>query len=250
MRLSRLVLDFRDFVDGLDAWPELATASQDVARELGFEFLAMLHTRSLMRRSPLLIRFDNYPFGWDRHLLGRGPKIIDPVLLAVRRRASGLLWPDALARSRLSGDQRAIIDDARRHGIRQGYTVPANVPGEPEGSVSFATRSTRRIGRERQLVADALGRIAFDAARRLIGLDAAPDPVPHVSDRVRECIFWIAHGKTDQDIAAILGIGLETVRTYVKSAFRTLGVITRGQLVNEALRRGVIDFLPSTPPSG
>jgi DNA-binding CsgD family transcriptional regulator len=67
---------------------------------------------------------------------------------------------------------------------------------------------------------------------------------------MRECIYWIAHGKTDQDIADILGIGLETVRTYVKSAFRLFNVITRGQLVHEALRLGVIDFIPSIPRSG
>ncbi len=124
------------------------------------------------------------------------------------------------------------------------------MPGEPAGSVSFATRSLRPIGRERQLIVDAIGRIAFDAARRLTGLGLGIAHEPRVGDRARECIFWIAHGKTDQDIADILGVGLETVRTNVKVAFRRLNVITRGQLVQEALKHGIIDFEPTIPPYG
>ncbi len=70
-----------------------------------------------------------------------------------------------------------------------------------------------------------------------------------MSDRERECIYWIAHGKTDQDIADILGIALKTVRTYVKKAFQRLHVITRGQLVYEAVRLNLIDSMPSTVPA-
>jgi DNA-binding CsgD family transcriptional regulator len=250
MRLPRLIVDYRDLVAAAGDWTTLGTGTEDAARELGFEFVAVLHTRSLIRPTARYIRHDNYPMGWDRRLVGRGYKIIDPILSIARRRTTGFLWSDALARAKLKDVERTILDDGRRYGIRQGFTVPANVPGEPEGSISFATRSLRTIGRERQLIADAIGRLAFDAARRLAGLTGLPDPVPHISDRVRECIYWIAQGKDDQDIADILGIGLETVRTYVKTAFRTLGVIKRAQLVHEALRLGLIDFVPSIPPYG
>lgn len=236
MGFPRLIVDYRDLVATVEDWSTLGIGTEDAARDLGFEFVAVLHTPSLIRRSKRYIRHDNYPMGWDRRLVGRGHKIIDPILSIARRRSSGFLWSEALAKAKLSDLERSILDDGRRYGIRQGFTVPANVPGEPEGSISFSTRSMRTIGRERQLIADAIGRLAFDAARRLAGLTVLPDPVPHISDRVRECIFWIAQGKDDQDIADILGIGLETVRTYVKSAFRTLGVIKRGQLVHEALR--------------
>ncbi|MGV7120423.1 LuxR family transcriptional regulator [Sphingopyxis sp. 550A] len=250
MWLSRFVKDFRNAADAATAEMELAGTINDVARELGFEFVAVLHSASLVRPCSQLIRYENYPQGWDRRLIGRGGKIVDPILAIARRRASSFLWGDVLARVVLSGEQHAILDDASRYGIRQGITIPVNVPGEPEGSVNFATSRIHDITSERILVADVVGRIAFDAARRIAGLSNGPDFVPHIADRVRECIFWIAHGKTDQDIAAILGIGLETVRTYVKSAFRLLNVITRAQLVYEALRLGLIEFLPSIPPFG
>lgn len=249
-RASRIIREFHDRAAMVRSVEELARLLEAVARELGFEFIAFLHSRSLLQHDPRLIRYDTYPEGWDRRLIGRGHKLVDPVLSIARRRVSVFRWTDGLAGASLTKVQSKILREAMRVGIRRGITVPANVPGEPEGSISFATGHVRRISDERVLIADAVGRIAFDAARRLAGIAVAADTIPHVSDRVRECIFWIAHGKTTQDIADILGIDLETVRTYVKSAFRLLNVITRGQLVHEALRLGLIDFVPSIPPYG
>lgn len=251
MRLPRIILDYRDLVGAAEDKAAVQAHAIDAGRELGFELLAMFHTRALIRWSPFLIRFDTYPLGWDRRVVGRGNRIIDPVLIEVRRRASGLLWPDGLSQAMLEGNQGAIIDAARRHGIRKGFTVPVNVPGEPEGSVSFATRSTRRIGRERLLIASAIAEETFDAMRRLAGFDTRPEPAAAITERERECIYWIAHGKGARDIAEILGIALETVRTYVKRAYRKLGSPNnRAQLVHEALRLGVIDFAPTCHPWG
>lgn len=250
MRLSRLAIDFRDQVATATAPPDFAEKIQDTARELGFEFVAVLHSASLVRQSSRLIRYENYPPGWDTHLVTRSGRVVDPILAIARRRVSAFLWSDALSQVRLTHHQLAILAEAGRYGIHQGVTVPVNVPGEPEGSVSFGTSQPLEITSERMLIADVIGRIAFEAARRIAGITSIPDLTPYLADRVRECIFWIAHGKTDQDVADILGIGLETVRTYVKSAFRRLNVITRGQLVHEALRLGVIDFVPSIPPFG
>ena len=250
MRLPRIITDFRDLSDTTEEMAALARLVEDAAHEMGFQYIAVLHSTSLMRGSARLIRYDNYPTGWERRLIGRGHNVIDPILSIARRRVAGFLWSDALARANLSDAQNAILEAGARYGMREGFTVPANVPGEPEGSISFASRSTRRIGRERQLIMDSIGRIAFETARRIIGFSTATPQRPQLGDRVRECIYWIAQGKTDQDIADILGIGLETVRTYVKSAFRAFNVITRAQLVYQALAFGLLDFTPSIPPSG
>jgi LuxR family quorum-sensing system transcriptional regulator CciR len=250
MRHSRLIRDFKDLVDTAADDNALRMLIEEVARELGFEYMAVVHLVSLIRRAPRLIRYENYPPGWDRRLIGRGHRIIDPILSIARRRSSTLRWPDDLNGVRLTAHQRAILTEANRLGIRQGITIPANVPGEPEGSISFASARTRTIGKERLLIVDSIGRLSFDAARRLAGFSPLSNLVPDISDRERECIYWIARGKTDQDIADILGIKLETVRTYVKKAFRRLGVITRAQLVYEAVRLNLIDFVPSIPPYG
>lgn len=246
----RTITDYRHLADGTDGMAALAALIEGAANEMGCPFIAVLHSRSLIGGSRHLIRYDNYPDGWDRRLIGRGHVIIDPILSIARRRVTGFLWSDVLNRNLLSRPQQAIIEAAQRFGMRDGFTVPTNVPGEPEGSISFATRSARRITVEHQLILEAIGRITFEAARRIMGFSTSTPSPGHLKPRVQECIYWIAQGKTDQDIATILGIGLETVRTYVKSAFRSFNVITRAQLVYKAVALGHIDFVPSIPPYG
>jgi DNA-binding CsgD family transcriptional regulator len=248
MRPPRMLVDFRDLARAAVTREEIEALLVDGSRDIGFERVAMLHTATLFHSHPWMIRFDNYPYGWDKRLIGRGHRIIDPVLTSVRRRESGLLWPDGLAGWPINDVQRTIMEEGGRRGLRRGITVPINVPGEPEGSVSFATRSTRLIGRERMMIADAMARTAFDEMRRVIGFGGCPDPADLVTARERECIYWIAQGKTNEDIAAILSIDVETVRTYVKRAFHKLGRLnSRGQLVYEAIRLGLIDVPPSPP---
>jgi DNA-binding CsgD family transcriptional regulator len=249
-RPPAILRDFLQLAGACADKTELALLVEAAARALGFEYVAVLHSTSLMRSSSRLIRYDNYPQGWERKLIGRGQQIVDPVLAIARRRSTGFLWSEALVGSQLSAAQKLILDDAFRIGIRQGYTVPANVPGEPEGSISFATRSTRLIGRERRRLAEEVGRQAFDHARRIMGIRLDAGRGPHVSPREREVIAWIARGKADIDIATILGRQRETIRTYVKSAMRKLEVTTRAQLIEAALRSAVIDFSVSIPPFG
>lgn len=245
-RPPSILREFRDRASACETKEELARLIVEASRELGFDYVAILHSNSLRRASGRLIRYENYPEGWDRKLVARGEVIVDPILAIARRRSMGFLWSDALVASQLSAGQKMILDEARRFGIRQGFTVPANVPGEPEGSINFATRSTRSISRSRQHLADDIGHLAFEAARRIMGYGRSL--LPTLSPREREVIRWIARGKIDPDIAMIIGCGLETVHSYVKAAMRKLDVVTRAQLIEAALRLGIIDFSVTVTP--
>jgi DNA-binding CsgD family transcriptional regulator len=63
--------------------------------------------------------------------------------------------------------------------------------------------------------------------------DAPADPAPRllrvqsVTDREHEVLRWVAAGKTDRDIGAILGISHRTVHKHLQSAYAKLGVETR-----------------------
>ena len=116
----------------------------------------------------------------------------------------------------------------------QGLTVPATIPGEPAASCSFAASAGARLTADRLVTAGLVGGLAFRAARRLSGM--AGKPRPHLSRRERQCLELIAAGKTDWEISVILGIGLETVRAYVKHARLSYDAVSRSQLVALALR--------------
>jgi DNA-binding NarL/FixJ family response regulator len=56
-----------------------------------------------------------------------------------------------------------------------------------------------------------------------------------LTPRATEALLWLAQGKTNSDIASILGITESTVKKYVQEMFEKLGVETRGAATVRAL---------------
>src|SRR6266516_7383089 len=63
-----------------------------------------------------------------------------------------------------------------------------------------------------------------------------------LTPRAAEALLWLAQGKTNADIATILGITESTVKKHVQEMFEKLGVETRGAATVRALE--VLSSLP------
>ena len=77
----------------------------------------------------------------------------------------------------------------------------------------------------------------FSSAQPLLKLGLTP--------RATEALLWLAQGKTNADIATILGVTESTIKKHVQEMFEKLGVETRGAATLRAL-----EALTSQPPSG
>jgi DNA-binding CsgD family transcriptional regulator len=64
----------------------------------------------------------------------------------------------------------------------------------------------------------------------------------HLSDRERECLQWVADGKTDWEIGQILSISEKTVNAYIERVKHKLDVQTRPQALVVAIRRRLINI--------
>ncbi len=221
----------------------------DATRELGFDYFAMLHHSSLASPRPELIRIDTYPAGWERELADRGLIGADPVHHASVRTNIGFAWSELPGLVVIGHREKEVLDRSKRFGIGDGFTVPVNVPGEPGGSCSFAIRRGAQLPLQRLLSAEQVGAHAFRAARRLHNYPASAR-TPHLSRRERQCVRLLAAGKTDWEIAAILGISVETAHQYVKRARAAYDVVSRAQLVACGLRDALVSFDEAIPPNG
>ena len=67
----------------------------------------------------------------------------------------------------------------------------------------------------------------FSSAKPLLAFGLTP--------RAAEALLWLAQGKTNSDIATILGITESTVKKHVQEMFDKLGVETRGAATVRAL---------------
>jgi LuxR family quorum-sensing system transcriptional regulator CciR len=228
--------------------PELAKLLGETARELGFHYFALLDHSSLGDAGRGLVRIDNYPQDWVEEFVSRGYGVDDPVHLACRRTNAGFGWCELGKLIRLERRQTRILARSRHFGLGTGFTIPAHVPGEPSASCSFAVRAGVGVSPARLHCAELIGSKALCAARRLRPL--APRARPHLSRRELQCLKLVALGKTDWEIAQILGLSPHTAHQYVKRARAAYDTVSRTQLVAYGLRDAWISFEDAIPPNG
>lgn len=246
--MGRLSALFAEAARSCTDLKQLGALLGDVSRELGFQHFALLDHASLKSPGSGLLRIDNYPEDWVEELVSRGYATDDPVHLASRRTNAGFGWSDLGNLIRLERRHKHILARSRRFGLGSGLTVPANVPGEPSASCSFAVRAGREMPAARLHCAELIGAHALCAARRL--RPAAARERPHLSRRELQCLRLVALGKTDWEIARILGLSPHTARQYVKRARAAYDTVSRTQLVVYGLRDAWISFEDAIPPNG
>jgi LuxR family transcriptional regulator, quorum-sensing system regulator CciR len=236
-RVDAFVRDVR----GLETQEALAGALAEVSRDLGFRYFALTHHVDV-RRSSAAIRIHNYPDGWAEWFDEQALGATDPVHRASNVTSVGFAWSKLPEMISLTADDRSVLDLARRQGIGEGFTVPAHVPGEAHGSCSFACVTGERFADEHVALLQLVGAFAFEAARRMQRMQFAQGPIV-LTDRQRECVMWAARGKSDWEIARILGISGETVGEHLRHARERYGVGKRTLVAIHALFDGTIGFL-------
>lgn len=227
---------------------ELALALEEITRQMGFSRYALTHHVDIQSAPQPAIRLHNYPDEWveyfDRHRLGTS----DPIHRAAQVTSVGFDWARLDRMIRLTADDRRILTMARDHGLIDGFTVPANVPGEARGSCSFVYAPGDTADPAALPVAQLAGAFGFEAARRIWrmrhGATLAP---PTITERQRDCLLWVARGKTDWEISRILGVSQETVIQHMKQARDRYGVQKRTSLLIRALFDGTISFADILP---
>lgn len=61
-----------------------------------------------------------------------------------------------------------------------------------------------------------------------------------LTERELECLFWIAEGKTSEEIAVILGISRNTINNYITSVMRKTATRTRSEAIAHAVRHNLV----------
>jgi two-component system response regulator NreC len=125
----------------------------------------------------------------------------------------------------------AYLREALRLGAA-GYVVKAAADQELLAAVRAVARGELYIhpSMTRSLLEDLLPAAA----------SAAHDPWEELSEREQQVIRRVAMGFTNREIAGQLHLSVKTVETYRARAMEKLGLQSRAQLVEYAMRRGLL----------
>ena len=220
-----------------DALKELLA---ETTRRMGFSYFALVHHVDLGATDR--INLVDYPPDWVECFEARRLYACDPIHRASLRTSVGFAWSDVGRLIDLTPADRSVLEDARIAGLGEGFTIPAHLPGDRNGSCSFAMTRGVEIDRDQLPLVQLIGGFAFEAARRFGSRRALPTERTRLTDRQAECVALVARGKTDWEISRILGIGQETVTQHVKDARERYGTTKRTFLAIRALFDGQISF--------
>lgn len=136
-----------------------------------------------------------------------------------------------------SGERYRVVRLPRGPGLH-GIQVPVFGPQGLEGAMSLGGERIDASPQARVaigLVANA----AFFRARQLLE-SPMKGTTGSLSSREREVLTWIAAGRRQTEIAAILGLSERTVENHLRRIRQRLGVTTTAQAISIAIRRGEI----------
>ena len=220
---------------------QLALLIEQMRNDMGFDHHALISHVDHRDSGAQGVRIENYPTAWVDVFLQRELYRWDPIHVASRTTSLAFDWSEVPRMIRFSGRHAEVLESARREGLGHGLTVPIHIPGSPSGSCSFAMRNGRVLPSNRLGMAHLVGTFAYEAARKLGGLPRKPD-TPKLTSRQLECTVLAGQGKTDAEIADLLGIKTSTVIEYLEAARARYGAGKRMQLVIRAIADGSISI--------
>ncbi|MFC8085856.1 response regulator transcription factor [Streptomyces sp. NPDC057340] len=185
---------------------------------------------------------------YDLPVAAEGLRSVLAVPVVVRRRVRGVLY-GALRTAQPLGDRTlgAAVAAARdaeqalvlREEADELLAAAAPAPGPAGGAAWEQVREAHAA--LRALAPRITDPALRDELLRACGLLAAGDgpvPGPRLAPREVDVLACVAGGATNGEAAERLGVGTETVKSYLRSAMRKLGAHTRTQAVAAARRTG------------
>jgi DNA-binding CsgD family transcriptional regulator len=148
-------------------------------------------------------------------------------------------WLEALAGRAMTDKQREHHEWAVALGIADVFAVPIHYPGGDFGiCVSIAGHAVEDTFERDALQMASL--FAHQRCRELGGQSGASSAPTLLTPREVECLRWVLKGKSDTDIAKILGISHTTVHFHIERAKKKLGVKTRTQAAATVVSLGYL----------
>ena len=132
----------------------------------------------------------------------------------------------------LTADEQAFMDAFKTSGLTNGLAIPTYGPFGRPGFVGLTQIAHPNLLDELNIP---LASAVAQQVHNQMELLQVTEPPPGLSPREREILKWLGQGKSNTDIAAILGLAVPTVVTHVQRIYAKLRVNDRVSCVAKAM---------------
>lgn len=191
------------------------------------------------------VHFVTYPMDWVTKYIQSQFIVLDPLFKIDFRRVSYVDWSEFP----LEDGVAKLFDAFQERGL--GYnaiTMTVHISAHLYGVVSFVFETDEteweKFRRNKMELFRLLGERLSRHYDNIYNNTSTKEY--KITKRETECLYWVAMGKTDDEIGEILLIGKWTVVGHLKSAKHKLGCSNRASAVAMAMSLGIIDIKAPT----
>jgi DNA-binding CsgD family transcriptional regulator len=180
----------------------------------------------------------SYPSGWVEEYFHKGYYRDDLVIHSLLKGHFAHTWAELYARCETS-DQRAVFEGARQHGLQYGLSV-GHLDPESKWGLFFSCAGVADGDdvRLKHVLDYVVHRIHAALVAFMRSVRDHDDRC--LTDREQDVIRWVAEGKTNGEIATILGVSERTVTYHVSCLFQKMDVTTGSSFVTNVPHPGLV----------
>lgn len=243
-KIGQNTLEFIENLDFFDTLECLSYRFGEMIEEFGCEFFIVTGFPEPNGRFEDQVMLNAWPVDWFNRYIQENYIHSDPVAHECSVSVQPFSWCEVHVDSRRWPLGKRIKDEATEFGMENGLCVPIFGLHGLEAVVSVA-------GKDVDLSAQARASIHLASiythgrAQALLAAEkkkSSRDSLIALSGRERECLTWVAAGKSSWEISRILLLSENTVTGYLKAAAKKLGCVNRTHAVVEAIRSGQVRF--------
>lgn len=216
-----------------EAWEIYIAAARKVG--LNYGLAAFLPDDKTLAESTFV---NDFPPDWLRNYAEKNYQPHDPLMRLNRESIRAFSWSMTDWDGLLSGKQIDWRNDNIAAGLHSGLTIPDRRDGHLK--IISLSGEPGAIDPDDKKVLYYAG-LETLARMHELGLHGDYGRFPPLSPRERECLHWIAAGKSDWEIGQALSISEKTVATHIDRAKQKLRIATRAQAIVVALRHGLLN---------
>jgi DNA-binding CsgD family transcriptional regulator len=231
-----------EFVASCSARPAAECASDFLItiRQMGFAAAACGAWVGVGRNRKNRFFFIDWPKDWLEFYEQNGFVEHDIMPIEARRRVGPFWFSDIFGSFKLTERQKQLYEAAFAYGWKDAFAVPIHGPGSMQGLVSMATRDALAFDATDCAVLEMMARAVWERCRTSVGFGMFDPDRARLSPREIECLGWAAAGKSDTEIAILVGIKTATAHFHIEEAKKRLGVRTRVEAVAVAVLHGLV----------
>lgn len=179
-----------------------------------------------------------FPQEWVRRYLVKGVGEFDPNPGFAMQHGRVFWWSEIKNLKRLSRNEERYFTELAQFRMTDGLALPTY--GLKQRAAFFGIGMMKDKSVKSNADAALLQAVAQAAHLRLDQLVDQNEEAKSLSFRERQILHWMSAGKSNNEIATILGISSATVATYNKRIFDKLGVNDRVMASTKAMRLGFV----------